>query len=83
MVRTENRIRNGVEEHKHVGYIWWHPVSRVHDITYVPEILGGIGYFWSNVCEEVDQMKKTMIYYETCVITSYTTINRLFGWDIS
>ncbi len=29
-IEEETRAKDGVTEHKHTGFDYWHPVSRVH-----------------------------------------------------
>jgi len=29
-VEEETRVKEGVTEHKHTGFDYWHPASRVH-----------------------------------------------------
>lgn len=38
MQKLEKRIREGVEEHIHAGYEYWHPIFRIHK----DEIYNGI-----------------------------------------
>jgi endonuclease III-like uncharacterized protein len=76
-MKTETRTRDGKDEHKHVGYEWWHPVTRVHDASIINDILTEEGFFWLNVNREVEDVKKQMIYYEQRVIASETITRRL------
>ena len=76
-MKTETRNRDGKEEHKHIGYGWWHPVTRIHDALLTNDILTERGFFWLNVNTGVEDMKKQMVYYEQRVIEAHTTTERL------
>ena len=80
-MKTETRNRDGKEEHKHVGYEWWHPVTRIHSASVINEMVhcnDTHGFFWSSVNRKVETLKKTMIHYENKVMSARTIDERLF-----
>ncbi len=81
MIKTETRNRDGKEEHKHTGYEWWHPVSRIHSTSVINEMVhrdDTEGFFWSSVNLKVETLKKTMIRCENKVVSARTVDERLF-----